>query len=110
MAEITRTKDDVPQWSGEAATFQEYEEQALQWEQSVAQHKRSLCAPRLIAELSGTARKFITGKRPDWCSFDDGVVRLLDPLRNSLGKPQIPELSEVLNRYFRQSRRAEVNP
>ena len=105
MAEITRTKDGVPQWSGEASTFQEYEEQALQWEQSVAHHKRALCAPRLIAELSGTARRFITGKRPDWCSFDGGVMRLMDHLRNSLGRPQIPELSEVLNRYFRQSRR-----
>ena len=102
---ITRTREGIPQWSGDAASFQEYEEQALQWEQSVPYHKRALCGPKLIAELSGTARKFITGKRPDWCSYDGGVARLLEHLRNSLGRPQIPELSEVLNRYFRQSRR-----
>ena len=107
MAEggITRTREGIPQWSGDAASFQEYEEQALQWEQSVPYYKRALCGPKLIAELSGTARKFITGKRPDWCSYDGGVARLLEHLRNSLGRPQIPELSEVLNKYFRQSKR-----
>ena len=102
---ITRTREGIPQWSGDAASFQEYEEQAFQWEQSVPYHKRSLCGPKLIAELSGTARKFITRKRPDWCSYDGGVSRLMDHLRNSLGRPQIPELSDVLNKYFRQSRR-----
>ena len=102
---ISRSKDGVPQWTGEASTFQEYEEQALQWEQSVAYHKRALCAPRLIAELSGTARKFIAGKRPNWVSFDGGVAYLMSFLRKSLGKPQIPELSDHLIKYFRQSRR-----
>ena len=102
---ISRSKDGVPQWTGEASTFQEYEEQALQWEQSVAYHKRALCAPRLIAELSGTARKFIAGKRPNWVSFDGGVTYLMAFLRKSLGKPQIPELSDHLIKYFRQSRR-----
>ena len=102
---ISRSKDGVPQWTGEASTFQEYEEQALQWEQSVAYHKRALCAPRLIAELSGTARKFIAGKRPNWVSFDGGVTYLMSFLRKSLGKPQIPELSDHLIKYFRQSRR-----
>ena len=72
---------------------------------SIAYHKRALCGPRLISELTGTARKFIVGKRPDWCSFSGGVQRLLEHLRQSLGKPRIPELSEALTKYFRQSRR-----
>jgi len=99
MVEISRSKDGVPQWSGDAASYQEYEKQALQWEQSIAHGKRYLCGPRMIQEMSGTARKLVTGKRPDWLSFNGGVVR------RSLGRPQIPELSEYLNKYFKQSRR-----
>ena len=105
MVEISRSKDGVPQWSGDAASYQEYEEQALQWEQSVEHKKRYLCGPKLIQEMSGTARKLVTGKRPDWLSFNGGVAHLMKHLRSSLGRPQIPELSEYLNRYFKQSRR-----
>ena len=105
---ITRSKDGVPQWAGEASLFQAYEEEALQWEQSVAHHKRDLCGPKLIAQLSGTARKFVVGKKPNWVSFNGGVQRLLDHLRQSLGRPKIPELSELLNRFFRSSRRRRM--
>ena len=105
MVEISRSKDGVRQWSGDAASYQEYEEQALQWEQSVEHKKRYLCGPKLIQEMSGTARKLVTGKRPDWLSFNGGVAHLMKHLRSSLGRPQIPELSEYLNRYFKQSRR-----
>ena len=38
---ISRTKDGVPGWDGDAATFQEYVEAAELYEQSVAYHKRS---------------------------------------------------------------------
>ena len=50
---VMRSKDGVPQWNGDASQFQEYEDMCLQWEQSIAHHKRYLCAPRLIAELGG---------------------------------------------------------
>ena len=100
-----RSKDGVPQWNGDASQFQEYEDMCLQWEQSIAHHKRYLCAPRLIAELGGTARKFVIGKKPDWVSYNGGVAYFLGHLRRHLGRPQIPELSEHLNRYFRQSKR-----
>ena len=102
---ITRTKDGVPQWSGEARSFQEYEELCLQWEQGISHHKRDLCGPRLLAELYGTARKYVVGKKATWLSFNGGVAYLMNYLRKSLGKPQIPELSENLNRYFRQGKR-----
>ena len=61
-----------------------------------------------MAELSGTARKFVTGKRPDWLSYEGGVQYLMEYLRASLGKPRIAELTEYLNRYFRQSRRRRM--
>ena len=102
---VTRSKDGVPQWSGDASLFQAYEEEALQWEQGIVYQKRYLCGPRLISELSGTAKKFVVGKRPDWVSFNGGVQRLMTHLRESLGRPQIPELSDLLTKFFRQSRR-----
>ena len=102
---IERSREGVPIWNGDAGSFQEYEECALQWEQAVAVQKRYLCAPRLVTELTGTAKRFIVGKRPDWVSYNGGVVKLLSHLRSSLGLPQLPEMAEFLSRYFKQSRR-----
>ena len=105
---ITRSKDGVPGWSGDAASFQDYEEQALQWEQSVEWKKRYLCGPKLVSELSGTARKLVVGKKADWVSWPGGVQHLMDFLRQCLGKPKLPELSELLNNYFKGSQRKKM--
>ena len=103
-----RTRDGVPIWDGEAASFQSYEELALQWEQGIAWHKRYLCGPRLVSELQGTARRFIIGKRPDWVSFNGGVQYLLEHLRSALGRPQISDMTEHLNRYFKSTKRRRL--
>ena len=90
MVEISRSKDGVPQWSGDAASYQEYEEQALQWEQSVEYKKRYLCGPKLIQEMSGTARKLVTGKRPDWLSFNDTrTLRVLEQVLQAEPKTEV---------------------
>ena len=102
---VTKSKDGVPQWNGDSRSFQEYEEMCLQWEQAAPYHKRYLCGPKLLGELSGAAKKHVVGKRPDWVSFAGGVEHLMNHLRERLGRPQIPELSDYLNKYFRQSRR-----
>ena len=102
---VSRNKDGVPCWDGDATSFQEYEELSLAWEQSVPVQKRYLCGPRLANELTGTARRFIIGKRPDWISFTGGVEVLMEHLRKNLGLPQLPEMSSYLNQYFRNSRR-----
>lgn len=102
---IERSKDGVPSWNGEASSFQQYEEVCLQWEQGIPWHKRYLCGPRLIGELSGTARKFIVGKRPDWVSYQGGVTHLLGHLRQSLGRPKISDMTDHLNKYFKNTRR-----
>ena len=100
-----RSKDGVPSWDGNATTFQAYEEQVLVWEQGVKYENRYLCGPRLAAELTGAAQRMIVGKSPTWVSFNGGVAVFLDHLRQGLGKPQIPEATEYLNKYFRSSRR-----
>ena len=48
------------------------------------------------------------GKRATGVSFEGGVQHLLSHLTASLGKPRIPELSEMLNKYFRQSSRKKM--
>lgn len=105
MKHVEKSREGVPIWDGDAATFQEFEESALVWEQSVAHHKRYLCAPKLMAELQGTARRFVLGKRPDWVSYNGGVERLMAHLRSSLGLPQLPELTDYLTKFFKQGRR-----
>eukprot|EP00435_Cladocopium_sp_Y103_P019595 s2606_g4.t1 len=102
---IEKSREGVPIWDGDAGTYQEFEESALLWEQSIAMHKRYLCGPRLLTELTGTARRFTVGKHPEWLSFNGGVQKLLTHLRTHLGLPQMPELTDHLSRYFRQSRR-----
>ena len=104
-AAVTKSKDGVPQWSGEPSTFTEYEEQCLLYEQSVPYHKRYMVGPRLIGELQGPAKRLVLGKRPDWVSYPGGVQELLNTLRASLGPPQVSELADYLTRYFRQTRR-----
>ena len=95
---ITRNRDGVPQWGGDPATFHIYEEEAYLWEQTVAWHKRHACAPKLKAELQGTAKRLILGQPADWAA-------LLSFLRARLGKPQLPELSDLLVKYFRGTKR-----
>ena len=108
METSMRSKDGVPIWNGESASFQTYEEMALQWEQGIPWHKRYLCGPRLVSELTGSAKKHILGKRPDWLSFNGGVDRLLQHLRQALGRPQIAEMSDHLNRYFKATKRKKM--
>ena len=101
----TRNKDGVPIWSGDAGTFVAYEEQCLVWEQGFAPHKRATCAPRLISELQGAARRLVLGKPPDWVSYPGGVRKLMNHLRQALGKPQLAELGEFLSKYFKGTKR-----
>ena len=105
MKHVEKSREGVPIWDGDSSTFQEFEESCLVWEQSVAYHKRYLCGPKIIAELQGTARRFILGKKPDWVSHSGGVQQLMDHLRSSLGLPQLPEMTEHLTRFFKQGRR-----
>ena len=101
----TKTRDGVPSWDGSAETFQTYCESALLYEQMTPYHKRYLVAPRLQNELQGAAKRLTIGQAPDWVCFEGGVQHLLDHLRRSLGRPQVPELTDLLSKYFKNSRR-----
>ena len=102
---ISRSKDGIPQWGGDPATFSAYEEESFLWEQTQPWHKRHMCAPKLKAELSGAARRLILGQAADWGAHPDGVSELMKFLRARLGQPQLPELSELMNKYFRATKR-----
>ena len=106
---IPRSRDGVPQWDGNGASFTRHEEEALLWQEGVPYHKRYTCGPKLMAELQGTARRYILGKPPGWASFNGGVEILLTHLRAALGRPQVSELTEFLTQYFRHSKRKSMN-
>ena len=57
------------------------------------------------AELTGAAKRLVAGKRHDWVSHTGGVQDLMKHLRSCLGKPLVSDLTEHLNRYFKNSRR-----
>ena len=100
---VTRSKDGVPQWPGDPSSFQAYEEECYLWEQTLAYHKRHMAVPRLKAELTGAARRLVMGQAADWAAYPGEVAELMKFLRSRLGKPQLPELSELLTKYFKGS-------
>ena len=100
-----RNKEGTPSWDGDPVTFTEYSEMAGHWEQSVVHHKRYFCGPKLQAELTGTARRFVMSMKPGWCSHNGGVTTLLNHLRRHLGQPQLSEMSDYMARYFKNSKR-----
>ncbi|CAE7909697.1 hypothetical protein AK812_SmicGene10805 [Symbiodinium microadriaticum] len=105
---VPKNKDGTPQWSGDPALFQLYEEECLLWVETQSYHKRHMCVPKLKAELSGPAKRLVLGQSPSWGAHATGVQELMAFLRQRLGKPQLPELSELLLRYFRgRKRRAQ---
>ncbi|CAE7447253.1 unnamed protein product, partial [Symbiodinium sp. CCMP2456] len=100
-----RTKDGVPTWSGEAASFTQYEETALLWEQSLTWEKRYTAGPKLVQELTGAAKRYVAGQPAGWVAFRGGVVQLMDHLRKALGKPRVNEVTDLLATYFKGTRR-----
>ena len=77
---ISRSKEGIPKWSGEAASFQEYEEQALQLR--FQSRKRNVGWPEWLVTCKGIL----------WTSWNVGQLRLvirdLPPKKErSFGKP-----------------------
>lgn len=85
---LARSKDGVPIWAGDQATFEEYVEACLMYEQTVVKEKRYLCGPRCASELRGSARRILVGRPADWLSRDDGVRILVGALRAERGYPK----------------------
>ena len=101
----SRTKDGIPTWSGEASSFVSYEEAALLWEQSLAYEKRYTAGPRLMQELTGATRWFVSGQPAGWVAYRGGVQVLMTHLRQALGKPRVNEVTDLLATYFKGTRR-----
>ncbi|CAE7602013.1 unnamed protein product, partial [Symbiodinium necroappetens] len=102
---VARSKDGVPQWNGDPSLFQAYEEESLLWVETQAYHKRHVCVPKLKAELTGPAKRLVLGQDPGWGAHAEGARALMNFLRQKLGRPQLPELSELLMKYFRGTKR-----
>ncbi|CAE7688746.1 RE1 [Symbiodinium sp. CCMP2592] len=104
-AALSRTTDGVPVWNGEAGSFSAYEEAAMLWESGIEYRKRYTAAPRLMAELTGAAKRLVAGKPAEEVACAGGVRQVLDYLRKSLGKPKVNEVTDLLGKYFKGTRR-----
>ena len=102
---VQKSRDGVPTWSGEATSFEEFVESCLLYEQTVVREKRYLCGPRIASELKGPARRILIGRPADWLSHEGGVRKLVAALRDERGQPKVPEMSELLLRYFKGTKR-----
>ena len=98
---ITRTKDGVPGWNGDPASW-------LEFRQFVASTKfeaRYTCGPKIAAELTGAARTAIMGKKSSWLSEEQGTETLLQHLQKTIGEPALPEVGNFLRQYFKVLKR-----
>eukprot|EP00435_Cladocopium_sp_Y103_P049558 s102_g15.t1 len=102
---IPRNRDGIPIWNGEPALLDEFTEACLRYEQTIVMEKRYLCGPRIAHELRGPAKRVLIGRPADWLSYDGGVRRLIEALRAERGQPKVPEMSELLMKYFKGTRR-----
>ena len=102
---LAKNKDGVPIWAGDLSTFEEYVEACLMYEQTVVREKRYLCGPRCASELRGSARRILVGRPANWLSHSNGVRVLISALREERGHPKVPEMSELLLKYFKGSKR-----
>lgn len=107
LGAIQRNRDGVPVWNGEPSTLEEFTEACLRYEQTVVKEKRYLCGPRIASELRGPAKRVLLGKQADWLSFDGGVRKLIETLRQGRGQPMVPEMSELLMKYFKGTKRVK---
>ena len=97
---VTKNKDGVPSWNGEPSTWLEYRRAALLYVETTKWENRYLCG--LSAELSGSARASIVGKKASWLSHADGLNRLLKHLQQAISEPVLPEVGNALNSYFKK--------
>jgi len=102
---IPRNCDGIPIWNGEPALLDEFTEACLRYEQTIVMEKRYLCGPRIAHELRGPAKRVLIGRPADWLSYDGGVRKLIEALRAERGQPKVPEMSELLMKYFKGTRR-----
>ena len=102
---VTKGKDGIPSWNGEPSTWLEYKRAAQLYVETTKWENRYLCGPRLCAELSGSARASIVGKKASWLSHVDGVNRLLKHLQQAISEPVLPEVGNALRAYFRNLKR-----
>ena len=104
---MAKNKDGVPIWAGDLSTFEEYVEACLMYEQTVMREKRCLCGPRCASELRASARRILLGKPANWLSHSNGVGVLIAALGEERGHPKVPEMSELLLKYFKGSNSEE---
>ncbi|CAK9032723.1 Retrovirus-related Pol polyprotein from transposon TNT 1-94 [Durusdinium trenchii] len=102
---ITRTKDGVPGWNGDPATWLEFKQAARLYVASTKFEARYTCGPKIAAELTGAARTAIMGKKSSWLSEEQGTETLLQHLQKTIGEPALPEVGNFLRQYFKVLRR-----
>lgn len=98
---ITRTKDGVPGWNGDPATWLEFKQAARLYVASTKFEARYTCGPKIAAELTGAARTAIMGKKSSWLSEEQGTETLLQHLQKTIVEPALPEVGNFLRQYFK---------
>ena len=104
-----RTKDGVPKFDGTPEKLPAYTERAIQYSMGVEYHKRYLCGPRLLQELTGVAKvitRTVTLKNPQWLSHPRGVYQLLQFLEEHIQRPSLIEASKQVAKFFYNMQRA----
>ena len=104
-----KTKDGIPKFDGTPEKLPAYKERAIQYSMGVEYHKRYLCGPWLLQELTGVAKvitRTVTLRNPQWLSNPRGVYQLLQFLEEHIARPSLIEASKQVVKLFYNLQRA----
>ena len=104
---VGRSREGIPTWNCDPATWAEYRRAALLFVETTKWSNRYLCGPRLASELTGPAKASIVSKKSTWLSHENGVSRLLKHLEQAISQPVLPEVGNALRTYFKSLRRKQ---
>ena len=96
-------EEKVPRYDGTPEQLPAYREKAIQYTMGMEWHKRYLCGPRLLANLTGVAKTITrpeTLKNPQWLSHPRGTYTLLEFLESHLSRPSLVDASRHVLKYF----------
>ena len=105
---IMEQKDDdkrVPSFDGRLDQYRDYRKRALLYFHGLEDNKQSLAAPRLIANLSGSAFECFREKDPGAYRHESGVISMLAVLDSRFQFTPEQELSDWLENLFYRMRR-----
>ena len=100
--------DQVPSWDGDPNMFKPFATNCLWYSYGLKTSARSLGAPRVRQNLTGSAKSVVRNFHPEQYAGANGLEKLLQVLFKSLvQRPPIPDTFQRLENWTKLNRRQQ---